>query len=492
MNRLNLRRIVWVGCIALCASSWMLAQEAAVKQTTAASAGITERAEAMKNRGPKASLTILPVMLVGTPFDRVSEIVGLFLEQQGLENIEIGKDVFSPETGVPLDKLAASLGEFVARKPVSTEYALYAEFNGKPHSPFDELRAVVVDSKGRAVWLDRFGEGDAEFKNVGGRDPMTFSGLLTMRLAPRMGLNDETRKTAKPGKMARLMEERSGLPPAAEREAIPPRTKIFRESRNTLTLAVFPPRIGDTTDPGQAAMLAKMITDAGLCRAVPASKSLLLTSSKKDPNELKALWDLAHEFRGHARSSPENADYVLYADYTFNPERWEQGMVHFVVCDRSGEWTVVDLQNSHQPDYQSVRPVSVQTCDALLVRRLSGYLKVPAADVLRETIQGSGIDAAKAKFTEIRSKTDEYLVAEDQINNLGYEYLQAGKIKEAIAVFTLNTEAFPESFNVFDSLGEAYAAAGEKEQAIRNYRKSLELNPQSQSGIEALKKLEAH
>jgi hypothetical protein len=492
MNRLNLQRLVWLVCVALWASSWTMAQEVTGRQNTAGSTGITERAEAMKSRGPKASLTILPVLLVGTPFDRVSEIVGVLLEQQGLENIEIGKDAFSPESGMPLDKLTASFGEFVAKKPVTTEYVLYAEFNGKPRSPLDELRAVVVDSKGCTVWSDRFGDGDVDFKNVRDRDPMTFSVLLANRLAPRMGLNDETRKAAKPGKMARLMEERSGLPPAAERDAIPPRTKIFRDSRNTLTLAVFPPRIGDTTDPGQAAVLAKMITDAGLCRAVPASTSLLLTSSKRDPNELKALWDLAREFRVHARSSPEKADYVLYADYSFNPQQWEQGTVHFVVCDRRGEWTVVDLQNSHHPDYQSVRPVSVKTCDALLIRRLSGYLKLSAADVLRETIQSSGIDAARSKFAEIQQKKDEYLVAEDQINNLGYEYLQAGKIKEAIAVFTLNTEAFSESFNAFDSLGEAYAAAGEKEHAIRNYKKSLELNPQSQSGIEALKKLEAH
>jgi tetratricopeptide (TPR) repeat protein len=55
----------------------------------------------------------------------------------------------------------------------------------------------------------------------------------------------------------------------------------------------------------------------------------------------------------------------------------------------------------------------------------------------------------------------------------------------------LNVEAFPESFNTYDSLGEAYAAAGEKELAIRNYEKSLQLNPNSQSGIDALKKLKA-
>lgn len=55
--------------------------------------------------------------------------------------------------------------------------------------------------------------------------------------------------------------------------------------------------------------------------------------------------------------------------------------------------------------------------------------------------------------------------------------------------FTPNVEAFPVSFNVYDSSGEAYAAAGEKDLAIKNYEKSAQLNPNSQSGIEALKKL---
>jgi tetratricopeptide (TPR) repeat protein len=64
-------------------------------------------------------------------------------------------------------------------------------------------------------------------------------------------------------------------------------------------------------------------------------------------------------------------------------------------------------------------------------------------------------------------------------------------LKEAIEVFKLNVEAFPQSFNAYDSLGEAFAAAGEQELAVKNYEKSLELNPKSQSGIDALKKLKA-
>jgi tetratricopeptide (TPR) repeat protein len=84
-----------------------------------------------------------------------------------------------------------------------------------------------------------------------------------------------------------------------------------------------------------------------------------------------------------------------------------------------------------------------------------------------------------------------YYLSEEEMNTLGYEYLLSKKVKEAIAVFKMNVEAFPESWNVYDSLGEAYAAAGEQDLAISNYEKSLKLNPNSQSGIDALKKLKA-
>ena len=40
------------------------------------------RLELMKSKGPDASLTILPVRLGGKPWDRVTEVVGVLLEQQ--------------------------------------------------------------------------------------------------------------------------------------------------------------------------------------------------------------------------------------------------------------------------------------------------------------------------------------------------------------------------------------------------------------------------
>ena len=75
---------------------------------------------------------------------------------------------------------------------------------------------------------------------------------------------------------------------------------------------------------------------------------------------------------------------------------------------------------------------------------------------------------------------------------MGYQLLQRGKHDDAIQIFKLNVEAYPQAFNTYDSLGEAYMMAGNKELAILNYKKSLELNAQNTNGTEMLKRLESN
>ena len=60
-------------------------------------------------------------------------------------------------------------------------------------------------------------------------------------------------------------------------------------------------------------------------------------------------------------------------------------------------------------------------------------------------------------------------------------------LDEAIAVFALNVESYPNSANTHDSLGEAYMKAGQKAQAIESYEKSLELNPGNDNAVAMLK-----
>jgi CubicO group peptidase (beta-lactamase class C family) len=81
-------------------------------------------------------------------------------------------------------------------------------------------------------------------------------------------------------------------------------------------------------------------------------------------------------------------------------------------------------------------------------------------------------------------------VQEARLNDLGYSLLQNRRISEAIAIFKVNVELYPESSNVYDSLGEAFLANGDKELAAINYKKALELDPHNENAANILKKLQ--
>lgn len=78
-------------------------------------------------------------------------------------------------------------------------------------------------------------------------------------------------------------------------------------------------------------------------------------------------------------------------------------------------------------------------------------------------------------------------MSEDEINSWGYQMVGRNLKNEALAVFKLNTELFPDSSNVFDSYGEILDALGRKEEAVMNYKKSLLLNPDNTNAANYLK-----
>jgi hypothetical protein len=112
-------------------------------------------------------------------------------------------------------------------------------------------------------------------------------------------------------------------------------------------------------------------------------------------------------------------------------------------------------------------------------KRLAGGEILPI-----ELVEAGRVDEAIAAYRELEG------VDEARLNSLGYELLaDPSRIDDAIAIFRVNTELFPESSNTWDSLGEAYMAAGKTELAIANYRKSLELDPTNSSAERMIEKL---
>ncbi len=118
--------------------------------------------------------------------------------------------------------------------------------------------------------------------------------------------------------------------------------------------------------------------------------------------------------------------------------------------------------------------------------------KYSVVETLFKTYEKSGLQAAVTQYRELKkSKPDNYDFSEPQLNSLGYQLLALSKTKDAIEIFKLNVEMFPDSFNAYDSLGEAYFADGDKDLALKNYRKSVEMNPENENGKNAIKRIES-
>ncbi len=113
----------------------------------------------------------------------------------------------------------------------------------------------------------------------------------------------------------------------------------------------------------------------------------------------------------------------------------------------------------------------------------------PLVGQLNQTIEKEGVAEAINQFNKLKSDKELYSYNEGELNQLGYSYLRANKIEEAIEIFKLNIQEYPKSWNVYDSYAEALMVKGENEGSIENYKKSLELNPNNKYGIEQLKKL---
>jgi uncharacterized membrane protein len=112
------------------------------------------------------------------------------------------------------------------------------------------------------------------------------------------------------------------------------------------------------------------------------------------------------------------------------------------------------------------------------------------AETLSATVASGGIDAAVKQYHDLKAAAPAtYNFDEDELNNLGYEFIRANKFKEAVGILKLNVEAYPQSSNVYDSLGEAYMDDDNKPLAIANYQKSLGLNPKNRGAVVMLQKL---
>jgi tetratricopeptide (TPR) repeat protein len=143
------------------------------------------------------------------------------------------------------------------------------------------------------------------------------------------------------------------------------------------------------------------------------------------------------------------------------PSRWE-----------TRDWTPPDISVPLSvEDYLAGR-------DPALEAILAYAAEPPITEQIVAAFESGGPEEAKATFRRyMDDPTHGFVNAEGPMNTLGYELLGEDRVDEAIVVFELNAETYPESANVFDSLGDGYRARGDTEAAIAAYRQALTVDP---------------
>ncbi|MDQ6787372.1 MAG: tetratricopeptide repeat protein [Acidobacteriota bacterium] len=186
------------------------------------------------------------------------------------------------------------------------------------------------------------------------------------------------------------------------------------------------------------------------------------------------VWYRTQMMRGKLRLVQTTA--VQDEQWVKMPEGWKRRKIDNVINGTAlVDGKRVDTNKDYDPDAPAYDPYDPRP-------------KQSIADALFPIIEEKGIEAALVQYRVLKQSGD-YYATEIQLNDLGYRLLNAKKVKEAIEIFKLNVEAYPQSANVYDSLGEAYMIDGNKELAVKNYQKVLELNPQNANAVEMLKKL---
>lgn len=113
--------------------------------------------------------------------------------------------------------------------------------------------------------------------------------------------------------------------------------------------------------------------------------------------------------------------------------------------------------------------------------------QISAEELFYETWYMNGFDAGVTKLRQVyQNGFKKYYLFPYEINAIGYHFINRNEISQAIEIFKLSVEMYPDNYHLLDSLGEAYLKAGDKVNSAKYYNKALEINPDLETAKEAL------
>lgn len=117
----------------------------------------------------------------------------------------------------------------------------------------------------------------------------------------------------------------------------------------------------------------------------------------------------------------------------------------------------------------------------ILYNRPYSLPKRSFVNALNRILKNEGIQAAIQKYNELRKNNfNEYNFEESELNILGDYLISINKLEEAVEIYKLNLNYYPNSWYIYARLGEAMARGNNKEVAIQCYETAIKLMPRGE------------
>jgi len=173
------------------------------------------------------------------------------------------------------------------------------------------------------------------------------------------------------------------------------------------------------------------------------------------------------------------------------------GLTCILLRDISTHQTVILFDNEQHSNAVHTHDVALHALTILNGRSVP-QPRPSAARVYGHLLATRGLSAAHEFLLHALLHRDRFSIDEEDFNALGYDFMGdstrlyipvSHRYADAIDVFAMNSQLFPQSWNAYDSYGEALFRLGKRDEAIQMYEESMALNPGNENGKKMLAEL---
>lgn len=175
----------------------------------------------------------------------------------------------------------------------------------------------------------------------------------------------------------------------------------------------------------------------------------------------------------------------LYIDSERVPymERWIAVMEKIAATEENTKFIV--------PGHESILPMDViqKAFENVKARQAEFAGKESAFVLFKNHIESAGLGSALDKLRDMKSQPGRFYVLHPEIDQYAFRMMMDNRLEEALSIFKVLAEIFPDVSMAYDSLGEVYMRLDNKDMAIQSFEKSLELDAGNRNAVARLAEL---